>query len=239
MKKMKLFMAAAVTMLMSFALLFTSIVAKTSIIINMGIKAYRVIAGFLIAGCVIGCILLIVLVALAMKAVREDREDMDSFVDDKSMTEDDREALYVRLREFNFGKWGDVTGINALVTQLNDMNEYQGNLQFLLDQTTYLKEQPAVIIQRVEDAMYLNVKKLINYMQVLQRKDVALLEQKVSECSGKNEELLHKAKDFVVAVVDYVNKDMSPGEDQNAVDHVNSYMYIVLDAIGKEEFYLS
>lgn len=240
MKKMKLFTAAAAVMLSSFVLLFISIAARTSIIINMGIKIHRMVVIIFVVGFISGVVSLAVLIVLAVRRMKTSHgSPMHSVAEEKPMTEHDRNNLYARLKEFRTDKWRNVKGIKELYVQLDDMNEYQENLGFLLSQTAYLKEQPAVIIQRVEDAMYVNIKKLINYMQVLQRKDEAVMKQKVEECSEKNAELLQKAKDFVVAVVDYVNKDMSPGEDQKAVDHVNSYMYVVLDAIEKEEFYLS
>lgn len=207
---------------------------ENAVVINIGVKSYRMLISIICAAVMICILMLAVMLFLVAKEKKKTEAPQED-----GMTEEDRGSLYSEIKTFGSDKWTNVDKLQVLYAQLNDMNEYQNNLKFLLTQTKYLKEQPVDIIQRVEDCMYVNVKKLLNYMRVLQRKDAAFMQQKIDECVDKNAGLLQKAKDFVIAVIDYVNKDMSPGEDVRAVDHVNSYMYIVLDAIEKDDIYLS
>lgn len=214
-----------------------SMINRTNIIINLGIKVYRAISLITGVGLFISLIVLVFMIILDVKDKKAKQKT--GLFENSGMTEADKSRLYNDLHEFGAGKWKDIFNLKDLYTQLDDMNEYQKNLEFLLTQTQYLKEKPVDIIQRVEDCMYINIKKLLNYMHVLQPKDISFMGQKIGECKSKNADLLQKAKDFVLAVIDYVNNDMSPGEEERAVDYVNSYMYIVLDAIEKEDIYLS
>lgn len=231
--KKKFYSVVCVCVLIVILLLYCAF-NENAVVINIGVKSYRMLISIICAAVMICILTLAVMLFLVVKEKKKTEAPQED-----GMTEEDRGSLYSEIKTFGSDKWTNVDKLQVLYAQLNDMNEYQNNLKFLLTQTKYLKEQPVDIIQRVEDCMYVNVKKLLNYMRVLQRKDAAFMQQKIDECVDKNAGLLQKAKDFVIAVIDYVNKDMSPGEDVRAVDHVNSYMYIVLDAIEKDDIYLS
>lgn len=238
-RKKKALISVVIIMMAAVPLIICKSMRDT-IIINIGVRGYKAIDRACIVLIVFAVVLILLKILFFIKKLpKSESAQLEDIVDEGKMTESDRQGLYQKLKTFGEGKWSEATDVKSLYDQLDSMNEYQNNMEFLLEQTKYLTQQPVDIIQRVEDCMYLNIKKLLNYMQVLQKRDMMLLRSKVAECVAKNDELLQKAKDFVLAVIDYVNKDMQPGESERTVNTVNSYMYIVLDAIEKEDIYLS
>lgn len=153
----------------------------------------------------------------------------------KTLDETDRQKLYGELADFSMKKWSGMHDISKLIAQLDSMNEYQSEMSRLLDQTSYLQQKPAEIVQRVEDCMYINIRKLLNYMRIIQTKDPDTMLAKIQECLNKNAGLLKKTDDFVVAVVAYVNGDIAVGEEEKARTSVDEYMYVVLQAIDLPE----
>lgn len=146
-----------------------------------------------------------------------------------------RKNLYYELANFGEKKWHGLPSISTLLSQLDSMDEYQSEMGRLLDQTDYLKQKPAEIVQKVEDCMYVNIRKLLNYMRIIQTRDPGTMRAKIAECEEKNADLLRKTDDFVVAVVAYVNGDIAVGEEEKARTSVDEYMYVVLQAIDLPE----
>lgn len=158
--------------------------------------------------------------------------------DKKIITEETRRRLYNDLLIYGKDKWKALKEIGTLLAQLDSMNEYQEKLDPLLEQNDYLSEKPTEIIQRLENCMYVNIRKLLNYMNVLQTRSLQPMSEKVHECVEKNAALLTKTDEFILAITDYVNGDMAPGEEGRAKEYVDNYMYLVLDAIKLPETYL-
>ncbi len=223
------------------AFLVLVLVLKDPIVIVRGIRAYRstrtACAVFVAVSAASVAVASARLMAYKKKMALE-RPDIPDAPDKKSFTEADRKAMYQELMGFSVGKWSSMPELHELRSQLDSMDEYQEELGRLLEQTEYLKEKPAEIVQRVEDCMYVNIKKLLNYMRIIQTKSRSTMASKIHECVQKNADLLSKTDDFVVAVVGYVNGDMAPGEEEKTKDYVDSYMFVVLDAIELPETYL-
>lgn len=214
---------------------------RDGFIISHGIKAYntaRIAAGTAIAASAAWSVL-----AFAARARRKrarEKAEHEARLEQmglgkKSFDEDDRNRLYHELAGFGVKKWSGMDGIGRLIRQLDSMDEYQAEMTRLLDQDSYLKDKPAEIVQRVEDCMYINVKKLLNYMRMIQTKSPDVMRAKIAECEEKNAGLLKKTDDFVVAVVSYINGDMAAGEEEKTRESVDAYMYIVLQAIELPE----
>lgn len=217
---------------------------RDGFIISHGIKAYnaaRLAAAVAIAACAAWTVISFHVRAMREKA-REKAEHearLDKMGSGKrSFDEADRNRMYHELADFSVKKWSGMDEINTLIRQLDSMDEYQAELGRLLEQTEYLKEKPAEIVQRVEDCMYVNIKKLLNYMRIVQTKSPSVMQEKIASCVEKNGDLLKKTDDFVVAVVGYVNGDLAPGEEEKTKDYVDSYMFVVLQAIELPETYL-
>lgn len=152
----------------------------------------------------------------------------------------DRGKIQEQLKSMRDGKWKGIGNIDELYEIMDEMDSYQESLEKLLNQSEYLSdEKPVRIMEKLEDSIYINIKKLLNYMMVLQQFDGVLMRERIDDCIGKNKELLQKAKDFIIAVTDYVNRDMGTLDEQKALAQMNSYMYVVLEAIEQQDIRLN
>lgn len=238
MDKKKIIVPAAFTVT-AIIILAAVLAGHDEIVINRGIKAYTAIRSAAMLAAAATAAITVVSAIRAVKAARAEPEyEIPDVPKKKALTEEMRGNLYSELADFSAKKWYGMKEISVLLSQLDSMNEYQGELGRLLEQTEYLKAKPAEIVQRVEDCMYVNIRKLLNYMRIVQTKSRDVMAGKIHECAEKNADLLEKTDDFVVAVVDYVNGDIVPGEEQKTKDYVDSYMFVVLEAIELPETYL-
>ena len=231
----------AVCLIIANVVLAAMVWGKDGIDINYGIRAYgaaRLAAVLAVVACAAWTAVSAWCYArwkkAAAKAAHEARVEQMG-LDKKDLTEEGRRQLYRELADFGVKKWSGMDGIGRLLRQLDSMDEYQSEMGRLLDQTEYLKQRPAEIVQKVEDSMYVNIRKLLNYMRIIQTKSPDVMEAKIAECEAKNAGLLKKTDDFVVAVVSYVNGDIAVGEEEKARKSVDEYMYVVLQAIELPE----
>lgn len=223
----------------SLAALVTVLLRRDAIVIGSGIRAWSSMRTACLAVLAVSVTASVALLARSLsRAKQEAVNGIPDPPEKKALDEDDRRKLYGELVDFGMKKWSGMAGIPTLRKQLDSMDEYQAEMGRLLEQTDYLKEKPAEIVQRVEDCMYINIRKLLNYMRIVQTKSPAVMTEKIRDCVLKNGDLLKKTDDFVVAVVDYVNGDVAPGEEQKTKDYVDSYMFVVLEAIELPETYL-
>lgn len=211
-----------------------------SIVINYGIRSFQAARLASIAAVLISAAWTALSIRRTIKNTRtETAYSIPDGPDVHTMDEANRKGLYKELAEFLCRKWsGMEKEAGTLLRQLDSVDEYQAELGRLLEQTKYLKQKPAEIVQQVEDCMYVNIRKLLNYMRIVQTKDPDVMRAKIAECVEKNADLLKKTDDFVVAVVGYVNGDLEPGKDADTKDYVDTYMYVVLQAIKLPETYL-
>lgn len=217
------------------------LLARDTLVINLGIRQYDRICTATVA-CILAAAawtsvstwLYIKTRKQAMLAEYISRIDTAE-ADKKDMDESVRQSLYKELTDFGCRKWSGMDGVGRLIRQLDSMNEYQSEMDRLLDQTEYLKQRPAEIVQKVEDCMYINIGKLLNYMRIVQTKTPDVVRDKIAECEAKNAALLKKTDDFIVAVVAYINGDIAVGEEEKARTSVDEYMYVVLQAIDLPE----
>lgn len=173
-----------------------------------------------------------------LQAEEQARQAETPSLDDGTLTEEGRDGLYQELANMAVTKWSGMSGISKLLAQLDSMNEYQSEMDQLLDQTDYLRQKPAEIVQQVEDCMYMNIQKLLNYMRIIQTKSPAVMAEKISACVAKNGDLIKKTDDFIVAVVAYINGDINPDATEKAKTSVDEYMFVVLQAIEMPETFL-
>lgn len=233
---MKSRIIAVIELILSLAAVIILFARRDAIIINEGIRAYRTTRTCVIM--IVAVISIWFVITVIRSAKTSHRHEIPNYPEKKSITEQDRNRLYDELAGMAQNKWRTMDNIHALLKQLDSMNEYQSELGRLLKQTKYLKDDPEKIVQRVEDCMYINIQKLLNYMRIMQVKSWEMMQEKINECTEKNEDLLKKTDDFVVAVVGYVNGDMAPEEEDRTKNYVDSYMFVVLQAIELPETYL-
>lgn len=224
---------------LSLAALAAVRIMRDPIIINFRLKGYEMARNTTTIAVILFTVLLLIAVLKEQKrAEPEPVPEEPAKPDPDVMTEHARSCIYSDLSNYGTDKWLAIKSIKELLDQLDSMNEYQSKLDPLLDQNGYLGEKPAQIVQRLEDCMYVNIRKLLNYMSVLQKKSLSQMSAKVQECIRKNAVLMNKTDEFILAIVDYVNSDMKPGEENRTKEYVDNYMYLVLDAIKLPETYL-
>lgn len=225
---------------------FACAMARDGIVIHTGIRRYEMLQDTFTIAAVAGTLCAALFNFLyartrrrrAMEELRAEEQARQAeapFPDADELTEKGRDGLYQELANMAVTKWSGMSGITKLLAQLDSMNEYQSEMDRLLDQSRYLQQKPAEIVQQVEDCMYVNIRKLLNYMRIIQTKSPGVMSEKIAACLDKNGSLLKKTDDFIVAVVGYVNGDIDPGEDENARKSVDEYMYVVLRAIDLPE----
>lgn len=225
---------------------FACAIARDGIVIYTGIRRYEMLQNTFTIAAVAGTLCAAIFNFLAAKARRrramegsqaeeQARRSEAPLPDADTLTEEARDRLYRELAHMAVTKWSGMSGIAKLIAQLDSMNEYQSEMDRLLDQSRYLRQKPAEIVQQVEDCMYVNIRKLLNYMRLVQTKSPGVMSEKIAACLDKNGDLLKKTDDFVVAVVGYINGDINPGEDEKARKSVDEYMYVVLQAIDLPE----
>lgn len=240
----KLPILPAALLILAIIAMAVLILVRDTFIIWYGIRNYesiRTICMFAIFGCTAWTCVSICFIRKAARA--QARAEHELRVEKmgrgkKTLDESDRQKLYSELVDFSMKKWSGMRDISNLIAQLDSMNEYQSEMSRLLDQTSYLQQKPAEIVQRVEDCMYINIRKLLNYMRIIQTKDPDTMSAKIQECLNKNAGLLKKTDDFVIAVVAYVNGDMAAGEEEKTRHTVDEYMFVVLKAIELPDVYL-
>lgn len=210
-----------------------------TLVIWYGIRPYTTMRTILSVTAAIALIRVVLsIVRTRERKPPEDSQPAADVPEKGKLTESNRTGIYDELTGFAKGKWKQVTAIQMLLGQLDSMNEYQEKMAQLLKQNDYLDDKPSEIVQRIEDCMYVNLQKLINYMRIVQTKDLATMASKTDECVEKNKGLLDKTDDFVIHLVDYINDDMARGEEEKTKDYVDSYMFVVLNAIDLPETYL-
>lgn len=203
------------------------------IIVYSGISTYRTL---------LTCLFIAVIVSICTtagtatmyirrKADYDDEDEEESLADLEKLCTN---RLYSELKN----KWKQISKTRRIFEQIEEIKQYRENLIDLTKDTS-LGMNPAEIISKVERCMLLNVKKLLNYMKALNQKDKVFVQEKFNECVRINETLLQKARDFNIAAVDYLNKDMNTSDMQHSLKHVESYKQIVLETLDSGDIYLS
>lgn len=210
---------------------------EKSIIIYIGAVKFRTGRNAFFALAIVASLSIALRFAKAFERKEKPPEiNTDALLDLKEL---DKPGLKDELRLMVSGKWPNLKRIDKLYEIMENTDLYQENLEKLLLQSDYLGDKPAELMERLEDSMYMNIKKLLNYMMILQPRDMGILQEKVDECAEKNGGLLQKATDFIVAVTEYVNDGLGDGGAEKSLDKINSYMFVVLDAIEGPGVYLT
>ena len=105
-------------------------------------------------------------------------------------------------------------GINMLISQSNKMDDLQARLSDLLRKNGADKLDDAEdTLDRVEQGLLKNIRKVLNYMEVAspeREEDREKVSSSIEQCVGENEKLLENTSGFLIALTDYLN---TQGED--------------------------
>lgn len=214
------------------------IVCKDNIVIYYGIRTYKTIENvWLVAGAVSA---MTVIVSCMINRKSENKYVLKDEPMERSRFNDyERRKLYNDIYEEVSKKWKDLKApLNELLRYLDDMGEQRKSLKRLLESNVSedIEDTPE-LLHKVEDCMYTNVRKLLNYAYVISVSDMGAMRYKIYDCKEKNEVLLKQAQDFTLAVADYINNGVE--DDDRSLALVNTYRDTVLATIDKTDIYLN
>ncbi len=149
----------------------------------------------------------------------------------------DETTIRKELSEDLEGEWSIFSdGIRMLISQSQKMDELQSKLGELLRKNGADKLDDAEdILDRVEQGMLKNIRKVLNYMEIgsaERSQDRQKVESSLEECIGENEKLLENTSGFLLSLTDYLN---SQGENErDELSTLSSYRDILIQStIGK------
>ncbi len=127
---------------------------------------------------------------------------------------------------------GFEVGIKKLISQSERMDDLQARLGELLRKNGADKLDDAEdILDRVEQGMLKNIRKVLNYMEIGSKdrsEDCKKVGDSIEECIRENEELLENTSGFLLSLTDYLN---SQGEnDRDELATLSSYKDILIQS---------
>lgn len=228
-------------------------VKKHAVVIRFGIRFYRSLRnGVFVVG---GVASLVVVAWYAVDFMRrkkwQDARDEEIARDEVERreileeTERHREVLSVsrkmdsgRIRElltgYAAGKWSALSQpLMQLKVQLDAMDEHQDKLAHLLDiNGADALANTEDILDRVEQYLCKNVRKVLNYLDVADpAKDAGLVADKLAACHEEGTKQLAQVQEFLFALADFLNRQ---GEDDNSMELLNLYKSTILSSIEED-----
>lgn len=122
--------------------------------------------------------------------------------------------------------------IDKCIEQLQQMDDYQDRLSRLLKSNdAQMLSDTEEVLDRVEQYICKNVRKVLNYMEVADYRtaeDVNLVRSKLSACCADNQEQLKQTQEFIFALTDFINQQ---GDSDNDVSMLELYKKTILDSV--------
>ena len=234
MKKIKILVLS-----LEFIFLLLIIILKNSIIIGTGIRFYTHLF-YLLIGLLV--ITLIVFAIMLLKEKSQEKAQKEILVkeEEKSNISSKKtlrnSQLRTILKDNANGEWSILSSeINKCIKQMEDMDEEQERLHILLKTNDVdILSDTEDILERVEQCMCKNTRKIINYMSVYHNDtdDVNQMKDKLSICYRNNGNLLKEVHEFLLMLTEFLNS-----QDENYDDTMLlTYKETLISMIRKEEF---
>ena len=225
---------------------------RDSIIVETGIRSFRTIeyGAFiaLIVLAVLACIVTLVIMLERRSAMKEEekehKEDLARQAEAERKIRQKESPLAVSDRlepptlqkglrgaiEMTDGEAGALLG--SILKQMYRMDELQARHETLLkNNAAYALSDTADILDQVEQYMCRNVRKVLNYVSVLDASDPhdrGTLTAHLKECVDLNGEQLKKTQDFLVALTEFLNRQ---GDGKGGSEALDMYKETILKAI--------
>jgi len=225
--------------------LIATLLSKDSIIIYLGIGAYKVLRSILIGALALSAVGSagsgIRLAGQIRQQITSDRE-RQQIIEDKQRQEPPRlsvkdklENAYLRelLKKHMQNQWSNLTeSITKCTSQLEQMDEYQDKLSRLLKNNgADMLYDTEDVLDRVEQYICRNVRKVLNYMEVADSRlpaDSDMVKSKLADCWESNQEQLRQTQEFIFALTDFLNQQ---GDSENDATMLELYKKTILDSI--------
>lgn len=145
----------------------------------------------------------------------------------------DPPTLQSRVREAAASLSGEhQTVMTEILHQMQKMDELQDkHLKLLKNNAAYALNDTEEILDQVEQYMCRNVRKILNYVDVLDmssQQDRRTLLVHLKECEAHNGEQLQKTQEFLVALTEFLNQQ---GEGKGGAEALDMYKATILKAI--------
>lgn len=145
----------------------------------------------------------------------------------------DSEKVRGLLTEYASHKWKALAQpLLQLKLQLDMMDEHQDKLSHLLDVNgADALANTEDILDRVEQYLCKNVRKVLNYLDVAdeeEEKDVQIVQEKLSVCHEEGQKQLQQVQEFLFALAEFLNKQ---GEDDNSMEMLDIYKSTILSSL--------
>ncbi len=149
----------------------------------------------------------------------------------------DSQKIRELLTEYAAQKWGALAQpLMQLKLQLDLMDEHQEKLSHLLDiNGADALANTEDILDRVEQYLCKNVRKVLNYLDVAdsdEEKDVRLVQEKLHACHEEGQKQLVQVQEFLFALAEFLNRQ---GEDDNSMEMLDIYKSTILSSIEDEQ----
>ncbi len=213
--------------------------AANDLIINLGTRGYRVLQIGTAAVSVMACVLYIAFViSLILKAKkenppppREEKKQADGMLSATGKLSDE----YVMQKLVNQGltKWKCLEReVSDLTEQLILMNSYQESLTKLLaNNSAQALSDTEDILERIEQQILGNVRKVLNFMEILGTDDKQTVSEYIRVSVQDNQKLLDATKDFLICVTGFLN-DQGTNGDAN-LQMVEDFKAVLVGNIGE------
>ncbi len=248
-QKVKLIYVILIVGLSAMACIFLH-VRMHAIVIRFGIRFYRSLRNAVCAVGGVASLVVILLYALDFMGQKKWRDARDEEIARDEVirreileeTERHREVLSVSrkmdskrirglLTDYAAEKWSALSQpLLQLKLQLDIMDEHQDKLSHLLDiNGADALANTEDILDRVEQYLCKNVRKVLNYLDVADPvKDVGLVRDKLAECHEEGNKQLTQVQEFLFALADFLNRQ---GEDDNSMELLDIYKSTILSSI--------
>lgn len=168
--------------------------------------------------------------AMRQEALREREKHREVLSVSKKM---DSEKIRGLLAEYAAQKWKALAQpLLQLKLQLDMMDEHQEKLSHLLDVNgADALANTEDILDRVEQYLCKNVRKVLNYLDVAddeEEKDIRLVQEKLALCYEDGQKQLQQVQEFLFALAEFLNKQ---GGDDNSMEMLDIYKSTILSSI--------
>ena len=238
----------------SFLFLLTVIeffIKKNDIIINIGLKSYQTCKTNLILITIslffidIFCFLSY----LKVRNMKKEKEKEEIYrrkeEEIKEKKEKSKLAVSNRLDSHKLRKMLKSIGIDfslsiksidECISQMERMDGYQERLHNLLDNNgANVLSDTEEILDKAEQYMCRNVRKVINYMSISEpgnMLDEELIKKKIGICYDDNNKVLGQVQEFLVALTEFLNKQ---GENEQDISMLEIYKETILDSVSERK----
>lgn len=214
------------------------LLSENAMIINFGAKGYYTMRGISVGMAVAASVLYVgFCIGVILKANKEKKpirqeetQQSDGMLSVSGKLSDD----YVLQQLVNQGrtKWKCLENeVSGLTDQLILMNSYQDRLSKLLaNNSAQALSDTEDILERIEQQILGNVRKVLNFMEILGTDDRQTVSEYIKVCIQDNKKLLDATKDFLMCVTGFLN-DQGANGDAN-LQMVEDFKAILMGNIG-------